>query len=136
MLKQDKQGQPRYEVMFNTSDCAPCPVRMLCTHAKRPRRKLTIRPQHEHTLLHAARTYQHTDDFQARYAARAGVEGTISQAVVALDMRRSRYRGGEKTHVQHVATAAACNLKRLFNWWNDVPFATTKQSRFSRLMAM
>jgi transposase len=135
VLKQDKQGQPRYEVMFNTSDCAPCAARMLCTHAKRPRRKLTIRPQHEHMLLDTARTYQYTKDFQARYAARAGIEGTISQTVVALDMRRSRYRGGEKTHVQHVATAAACNMKRVVNWWNDVPFATTKQSRFARLMA-
>jgi hypothetical protein len=55
--------------------------------------------------------------------------------VVALEMRRSRYRDGAKTHVQHVATAAACNIKRLINWWNDVPCATTKQSRFSRLMA-
>jgi hypothetical protein len=66
---------------------------------------------------------------------RAGIEGTMSQAVVALGMRRSRYRGSAKTHVQHVATAAACNMKRLINWWNDVPFATTKQSRFSLLMA-
>ena len=133
--KQDKQGHPRYEVMFNTTSCTPCPARMVCTHSKRRRRKLTIRPQHEQAALRAARTYQHTADFWARYTVRAGIEGTISQAVVALDMRRSRYRGMAKTHVQHVATAAACNLKRIVNWWNDVPFSTTKQSRFVRLMS-
>ncbi len=86
-------------------------------------------------MLRAARTYQHTDDFWARYTVRAGIEGTISQAVVALDMRRARYRGMAKTHVQHIATAAACNIKRIMNWWNGVPFAATKASRFSLLMA-
>ena len=87
---QDKQGHPRYDVMFTTSDCAPCPVRNLCTRSKRQRRKLTIRQKHEHTLLHAAREYQHTNDFKTRYSIRAGIEGTIAQTVVALEMRRSR----------------------------------------------
>lgn len=131
---QDKQGHPRYEVMFNTSDCAPCPARNLCTHSKRQRRKLTIRHHHEHTLLQASRAQQHTDDFRSRYAARAGIEGTISQTVVALEMRRARYRGAHKTHLQHIATATASNIKRLVNWWNGVPFAKTKQSRFSAVM--
>ena len=89
----------------------------------------------EQAVLHAARTYQHTDDFWSRYTVRAGIEGTISQAVVALEMRRSRYRGAAKPHVQHVATAVACNIKRIVNWWNDVPFAATRASRFARLMA-
>ncbi|MDQ4075313.1 MAG: IS1182 family transposase [Chloroflexota bacterium] len=133
--RQDKQGHPRSAVMFNTTDCAPCPARTLWTHSKRKRRKLTIRPHHEHALLHAARTYQHTEDFRSRYAVRAGIEGTIAQAVVALAMRRSRYRGAAKTHLQHIATAVACTSKRVINWWNDVPFATTTQSRFSILMA-
>lgn len=135
VLKQDKQGHARYEVMFNSSDCAPCSARDRCTQSKRHRRKLTIRPQQESALLHAARARQTTDDFRARYATRAGIEGTISQTVVALEMRCSRYRGARKTHLQHVATATATNIKRLANWWNDVPFATMKPSRFSALMA-
>ena len=92
----DKQGHPCIEVMFNTSDCAPCPARMLCTRSKRQRRKLTLRPQSEHELIQAARTYQQTQEFKDRYAVRAGVEGTVSQAASALDMRRSRYCGHSK----------------------------------------
>lgn len=131
----DKQDHPRVEVMFNASDCAPCPARILCTKSKRQRRKITFRPQSEHQLIQAARTYQQTQGFKDRYAARAGVEGTVSQAVVALNMRRSRYRGHPKTHLQHVVTAIAINIKRVINWLNDVPFAETKTSRFAALMA-
>lgn len=135
VLKQDKQAQPRCEVMFDAADCGPCPVRELCTKSQRQRRKLTFRPQHEHELLQTTRSYQQTDEFQTRYRARAGIEGTIAQATVALDMRRARYRGTAKTHLQHIATAAAINLKRLINWWNCVPTAQTKPTRFSALMA-
>jgi transposase len=108
---------------------------MLCTRSKRQRRKLTLRPQSEHELIQAARTYQQTQEFKDRYAVRAGVEGTVSQAASALDMRRSRYRGHSKTHLQHVVTAVAINIKRTLNWLNDVPFAETKPSRFAALMA-
>jgi transposase len=122
--------------MFNASDCSPCLARALCTRSQRHRRKLTFRPQVEQTILDQTRAYQQTDEFQERYAVRAGIEGTISQAVVALTMRRSRYRGQLKTHLQHVATATAINLKRLSNWWNEIPMAHTQISRFHQLMAV
>jgi transposase len=41
------------------------------------------------------------------------VEGTISQAVRAFGLRRTRYIGLAKTHLQHVLTAIAFNLARL-----------------------
>jgi transposase len=50
-------------------------------------------------------------------------------------MRRSRYRGIAKTHVQHVATGIACNIKRIVDWWDGVPIAATSASRFAHLMA-
>jgi transposase len=96
---------------------------------------LTIRPQHEATLLRAARVRQTTEEFRARYAVRAGIEGTIAQATVAVEMRSSRYRGMSKTHLHHVATAAAINIRRLVSWWNDAPLAKAKPSRFAALMA-
>lgn len=133
-LRQDKQGYPRYEVMFNAADCGPCPAWDLCTKSKRQRRKLTFRPQHEHELIQATRTYQQSDEFQARSRTQAGIEGTISQAA-ALDMPRTRYCGTAKTHLQHVATATAINIKRLVNWWNRLPIAQAKPSRFAALMA-
>lgn len=133
--RQDKQGHLRFETMFSAADCGPCTNRDLCTKSKHHRRKLTFRPQHEHELIQESRSYQQTNEFQARYKARAGIEGTISQATVALDMRRARYRGADKTHLQHVATATAINLRRLLNWWNHVPTAQTKPTRFATLMA-
>jgi transposase len=50
----DKKGQLRFEVMFNTTDCDPCPARSLCTKSKRRRRKITVRPQDEAELIQAA----------------------------------------------------------------------------------
>jgi transposase len=50
----DKKGQLRFEVMFNTTDCDPCPARSLCTNSKRRRRKITIRSQNEAQLIREA----------------------------------------------------------------------------------
>src|SRR5574341_311230 len=58
-------------------------------------------------FLLQARQRQQTAAFKAVYAQRAGVEGTISQAVAARGMRRSRYIGLAKTRLQHLLTAAA-----------------------------
>ena len=63
--------------------------------------------------LMAARQRQTTEEFKARYAKRAGVEGTISQAVQRCDLRRTRFKGLAKTALGHVFIAAALNLIRL-----------------------
>ena len=68
-----------------------------------------------------------------RYARRAGIEGTLSQGVRAFGLRRSRYRGLARTHLQHVATAAAVNLERLAAWFRAAPRAATRTSRFAGL---
>ena len=59
------------------------------------------------------------------------VEGTISQGVRAFGLRRSRYRGLARTHLQHVATAAAIDLARLGDWLRAIPRAATRVSRFA-----
>jgi transposase len=66
------------------------------------------------------------------YATRAGVEGTISQGVRMMGLRRSRYIGQQRTHLQHVATAAAINVVRLIRWLGGVPHAKTRQSPFAQ----
>jgi transposase len=38
-----------------------------------------------------------------------------------------------KTHLQHVATAAAINIDRIVAWWEERPRATTRTSRFAAL---
>ncbi len=51
-------------------------------------------------------------------------------------LRRARYIGLAKAHLQHVLTAAAMNLSRLGSWLAGTPRARTRQSAFVRLMAM
>jgi hypothetical protein len=65
--------------------------------------------------------------------ARAGVEGTLSQGTRALALRRSRYLGQVKTHLQHILTVVAINLARFVDWLNQVPLAPTRTSAFAAL---
>ena len=81
----------------------------------------------------ARRAEQTTAAFWQRYAARAGVEGTISQGVARADLRHARYRGLAKVHLQHICTAVALNLVRLVQWLWAVPKAATRRSRFAAL---
>jgi hypothetical protein len=55
--------------------------------------------------------------------------------VRAFGLRRGRYRGLAKTHLRHVATAAAVNLERLAAWFQATPCAATRTSRFAALAA-
>ena len=64
---------------------------------------------------------------------RAGVEGSISQAVRRSGLRQGRYRGLAKTHLQQVASAAGLNVVRAVNHLQGVPLAQTRTSLFSRL---
>lgn len=85
--------------------------------------------------MKAARARLATKEGRHLYAQRAGIEGTLSQGVRAFGLRRSRYRGLAKTHLQHVATAAAVNLERLAAWFKATPRAATRISRFTTLAA-
>jgi hypothetical protein len=67
------------------------------------------------------------------YAARAGIEGTHTQAIRRCGLRKCRYIGLAKTRLQHVITAVAVNLVRVAEWHNDIPSADTRISRFAGL---
>jgi transposase len=66
-----------------------------------------------HAVLQARRQEQQTPTFRQEMKQRAGIEGTISEAVRAHDLRHNRYRGLDKTQFQAAWTATAINLKRL-----------------------
>jgi transposase len=72
------------------------------------------------------------DEFKQRYARRAGIEGTVSQAT-SFGLRRSRYTGLAKTHLQNVLTATAINLTRVVDWLEGKPRAPTRTSPFAAL---
>jgi transposase len=136
-LAQTQSRRPVVKIKFRQADCEVCPTRDRCTRTtKNRRRTLTVlAPQAHYEAQQIARRRQATADFKDRHAIRAGVEGTMSQATVALDGRRSRYRGMEKTHFQHVAIATAINLLRAVAWLNEVPRSVTTPSRFAALAA-
>ena len=106
-------------VKFAAADCRPCPCRTSCTRAAP--RTLTLHPREEELALRAARRREQTPEFVQIYAQRAGVEATHAQALRTCGLRRSRYYGHAKTHLQHVLTATALNVVRLGAWLTGTP---------------
>jgi transposase len=110
-----------------------CPVRPQCTASATRPRALALLPTRElHEIQMRNRLDRTTEEWQHRYAIRAGIEATLSQNVRAHGLRRSRYRGLAKTHVQHVHTAA-CNVARIADWMNTTPTARRRTSHFRAL---
>src|SRR3954470_11658911 len=135
VVNHDPWGTGTVHVGFAKATCRACPSRPLCTRAKAAPRALTLRREGRHEALQAMRKRQDTPEWRALYGARAGIEGCLSQGIRLCGLRRSRYVGLAKTHLQHVATAAALNVARLDAWLRRRPQATTRTSRFIRLMA-
>lgn len=120
-------------VRFGITTCRPCPVREQCTTARRNGRQLTILPRDQHELQAAARAAQQGENWQDDYKRRAGIEGTISQAVTITGCRQTRYRGLSRTHLGHVCSAVALNLCRLDAYWNDTPLNRKTTTHLARL---
>src|SRR6266702_1298919 len=130
----DNRTNEVVKIKFSTTDCQVCPSRSLCTQSIRhTRRTVTIRPHEQYLALKQRREQEKTREFTQVYAKRAGIEGTISQGVRTMGMRRSRYIGQEKTHLQHIATGAALNIVRCMAWLSGLPRAQTRRSAFTRL---
>jgi transposase len=129
----EPEGRPYIIASFRRQDCQACPARPLCTQAQPQGRRLRLPPQDQYEALAAARAWYASEEGIERYKQRAGVEGTLSQGVRAFGLRRTRYRGLPKTHMQHVAIAAAINVDRIVAWLDEHPRATTRVSRFAAL---
>ena len=122
---------------FRAADCRGCTSRSRCTRTQSPKqgRVVAVLPRQEHDALAAARAREDTAEGRRLYAQRQGIESTLSQAVRAFGLRRTRYRGLAKTGLQHAATAAAINLDRIAAWFGGRPIAPTRTSRFAALAA-
>jgi hypothetical protein len=97
------------------------------------RRAISVRPEAQHEALRLGRAREQTASFMAKYARRAGVEGTIAQGVRSSRLRRKPYFGQAKTHLAHLMTAAAMNLVRVLRWLAGEPKAQTQHSAFAQL---
>lgn len=125
----------RIEVVFARQTCAGCPVRADCTQSQTTGRVLHLRPQRAQEALLRRRHEQETQAFRQRYAIRAGIEGTLSQAVRRMGLRRARYVGLQKTHLQHVLTAVALNLVRIDALLTGTPRGQMHRSALADLAA-
>ncbi len=102
-------------MVFATQTCLECPSRVDCTQSKTSGRVLHLRPQAAH--------------------ARAGIEGTLSQGVRSMGLRRARYDGLPKVHFQQVLTAVAINLVRIDAVLTGTRRGKTRRSPFARLVS-
>jgi len=131
--RQTRRGTVNWVFAFNLSSCGDCPLRTRCTTARKSGRSLTVYPPEPYQALQAARERADTEEYKELYAKRAGVEGTISQAARTTGLRRSRYRGLARTHLQHLASAAALNIVRSVAWLRGERPVVTSVSPFIAL---
>jgi transposase len=119
---------------FSARDCRPCPLRPQCTLADPSHpRKITVHPRPVWETQIRAQQAQTTTEWRTTYNQRAGVEGTISQAVRGPDLRHARYRGMPKIHLQNVLTGIALNVLRLGAYFDPHP---TPERRPTRIHAL
>jgi len=131
-----KEQNPRQivKVKFKRKDCLNCENRERCVRSKvGAPRQLLLQGKEFHEALKKTRALFTSDEGRHEYKERAGIEGTLSQGIRRGTVRRSRYIGLSKTHLQEVATAAGINLLRTINYLNQVPPAKTRISRFAKL---
>jgi hypothetical protein len=85
-------------------------------------------PQGQQDALEDRRREQLADQWQQRHNIRAGVKGTIPQAIRRTRIRRTRCTGLPKTHLGHLSAATAINIIRLDAWLNETPLGGTHTS--------
>jgi transposase len=130
----ERYSRPVVMVRFKPKDCRDCSNRDKCVKSKSgAARSLHLPPQSLYQALEATRNLLISEDGRREYQNRAGIEGTLSQAVRRGSFRRSRYRGLQKTHLQEVATATGINLLRTINFMQGKRLAKTRVSRFAKL---
>jgi transposase len=127
-----RDGKDAIIVKFAAATCRSCPARDKCTTAVWNGRQLYLRPREIHQALAEARAAEAGLWFQAGYARRAGIEGTIHQAA-SHGARRARYRGLPKNRLDHLYMACALNLLRLHAYWTGTPLDRKRVSHLARL---
>ncbi len=127
---------PRIRARFSQVDCASCATRSKCVRSEAGRaRVLVLQNRAQYEALRSTRTQMTSEAGRKEYQKRAGVEGSLSEGIRRCGLRKARYHGLAKTHLQHIATAAAMDVVRVVNHLQGKPLAPTRTSRFARLYA-
>jgi len=130
-----KSGREQIAVGFAPADCRSCSLNKQCAkNTERVGRTLALLPREQYEAREEVKRKQNTKGWLSHYNIRSGIEGTFSQGVSA-GLRRSRYHGLKKNHLQNISLAAGMNFQRLFDWFEEIPRAKTRISRFAALRA-
>ncbi|WP_317453624.1 transposase [Streptomyces sp. CBMA152] len=124
---------PIIRVTFPPVGCFRCPDRLRCTRSGTSGRCLTFRPRTAYEAQQRIRAQQAIAEWKHLYAQRSGAEGTIAQASRRSDIHHARYRGLERTHLQHILTALAQNIVRADAWLNGSTPSGSWTTRLTRL---
>ncbi len=93
----ERYSRPVVTVRFKPKDCRHCCNRHQCVKSKSgAARSLNLPPRPLYEALEMTRNLLISEDGRREYQNRAGIEGTLSQAVRRGSFRRSRYRGLQK----------------------------------------
>jgi transposase len=109
-VRVERDGSRSIQIRFSAAVCAACPLRPQCTTSAGGR---NLSVSEHYARLVARRAEAQTPTFRAKLRTRAGIEATLSELVRRHGLRRHRYRGDAKRHLEHLLKATACNLKRL-----------------------
>lgn len=123
------------EVRWSWTICKRCSVLGECSQKQQGSRTRKLRAEAEHHALQAARQRQCTPAFRAQYSQRAGIEGTLSRCIRMSGLRRARYWGLAKTHLQQLCIATARNAVRAVDWLTPPVTCKSPESSFSVLLA-
>jgi transposase len=104
---------PLIVARFTRKQCQPCPARAACTTSSDGARNVGFPPRELYDLQIRNRADRLDPAWHKRYAVRSGIEGTMNEFAHGHGLRRCRYRGQPKAHLQHVLTAIAVNIDRL-----------------------
>ncbi|MEV6765043.1 transposase [Streptomyces sp. NPDC051105] len=104
---------PLIVARFTKSQCRPCPVRTRCTTTADSARTVGFPPRELRDLQLRVRTRATDARVEGPLRGPLGRGGHGQRVRHGHGMRRCRYRGQPKAHIQHVLTAIAVNLERL-----------------------
>lgn len=118
----------RIEATYSKKDCAHCPFKKSCPAHRNPNGTRTLKTTVKEHVLARRRRYEQTEEFQKRYAARAGIEATNSELKRGHGLGRLRVRGGKRVKLAVYFKALACNVKRMVQYMAEQARKAAKQA--------
>jgi transposase len=133
----DNRKNAVIKIKCSTKDGQRCDHGTPCIRSQKcyARRTLTARPQPQDQALQTARHREATEVFQAEYAHRAGIEGTISRETRSMRLRRTRYISLRRVPLGHILAAVGRNVLRLSEWFLETARVNTRLTPLAWLMA-